>query len=64
VLGRCRSLPEVVIEPAPGFVDVHNTVEGVASYEISGERVAEVGLGRGGVCSETEAGFGRGVVSS
>jgi hypothetical protein len=31
VIGRGGSLPEGMTEPASGFVDVHDTVEGVAS---------------------------------
>jgi hypothetical protein len=34
-----------MIEPAPGFVDVHGTVEGVASCWIRGEQVAKTGSG-------------------
>jgi hypothetical protein len=37
VLGRGESLPEAVTEPAPGFVDVRDTVEGVVSCGIRGE---------------------------
>jgi hypothetical protein len=37
--------PEVVTEPAPGFEDVHATVEGVASCGIHGEQIAKAGLG-------------------
>jgi hypothetical protein len=49
-----------MIEPALGFIDVHDIVEGVASCGIRGEQVAEARLGQGGVCPEVEAGFGRG----
>ena len=59
-LGRGGSLPKAVT--ALGFVDVRDTVEGLASYGIHEELVAEAVLGRGEVCSETEAGFGRDVV--
>jgi hypothetical protein len=34
-----------VAESAPRFEDVRGTVEGVASYRIRGEQVAESGLG-------------------
>jgi hypothetical protein len=44
MLGQGRSLLEAVVEPAPGFVAMHNTVEGVASYRIRGEQVAEADL--------------------
>jgi hypothetical protein len=60
LLGRGGSPPEVVTELAPGFIDVRVTVEGVAYCGIRGEQVAEVGLGRGGVCPETKVGFERG----
>jgi hypothetical protein len=49
-------------EPALGFVDVCDTVEGVASCGIHGEQVAEARLGRGRVCPEDEVGFVRGGV--
>jgi hypothetical protein len=62
VLERGGSLPEVVTEPAPGSVDMHAIVEGVASRGIRGEQVAEAGLGRGRVCSEAKFDFGRGRV--
>jgi hypothetical protein len=58
MLGRGRSLPEAMIEPALGFVDVHEMFEGVASCWIRGEQVAKAGLRRGEVCSEAEASFG------
>ena len=45
-------------EPAPGFEDVHATVEGVASCGIREEQVAKAGLRRGGVCPETRFYFG------
>jgi hypothetical protein len=63
VLGQGGSLSEAVIEPTPRFIDVHDTVEGVASCGIHGELVAEAGLGRGGVYFESEDDFKRGVVS-
>jgi hypothetical protein len=46
-------------EPASGFIDARHTVEGVASCGIRGEQVAEARLGRGEVCPEVEAGYGR-----
>jgi hypothetical protein len=49
-LGRVGSPPEVAIELVLGFEDVRTIVEGVASYVICEEQVAEVG--RGGACSE------------
>jgi hypothetical protein len=58
-LGRGGSLPEDMTEPALGFVDTRHTVEGVASCGIRGDQVAEAGLGRGRVCLEVEAGYGR-----
>jgi hypothetical protein len=45
VLGRGRSLLEAVTEPALGFLDMHDTIEGVASCGIHGEQVAKVRLG-------------------
>jgi hypothetical protein len=45
MLGRGGSLPEAMAEPALGFVDMHDTVEGVASCRIHREQVAEAGLG-------------------
>jgi hypothetical protein len=41
---------------------VRATVEGVASYGIRGEQVAEAELWRGGVCLEAGIDFGRGRV--
>jgi hypothetical protein len=57
-LGRGGSPPKVMTESAPRFIDVHATVEGVASRGIRGEHVAKVGLKRGGVCPEAEVDFG------
>jgi hypothetical protein len=64
MLGRGGSLPEAMAEPALGFVDMHDTVEGVASCRIHREQVAEAGLGWGIICFEAEAGFRWGVVYS
>jgi hypothetical protein len=58
-LERGGSLPEVMTEPVLGFEDVCATVEGVASCGIHEEQVAEVGVGRGGVCPKTRFYFGR-----
>jgi hypothetical protein len=51
-------LPKAETESTLGFIDVRDKVEGVASHRIRGELVAEVGLGRGGVCPEAEVDFG------
>jgi hypothetical protein len=62
MLGRGGILPEDVIEPAPGLAAMHDNVKGVVFCEFRGEQVVEAGLGRGGVCFETEVGLGRGVI--
>ena len=49
-LGRDGSPLEVAIELISGFEDVRTIVEGVASYVICEEQVAEAG--RGGACSK------------
>jgi hypothetical protein len=53
-LRRGKSSPK----PIPEFEDVCATVERVASCGIRGEQVAEVGLGRGGVCPRAKFYFG------
>lgn len=57
MLGQGGSSPKVMIEAAPGFVDVCITVEGVAFYGIP-EQVAKAWLERGRVCSKDGVGFG------
>jgi hypothetical protein len=64
MLGRGRNLVEAVAEPSLGLVDMQDTVGGVVFCRIRGEQVAEVGLGRGRICSKAEADLGLGVVSS
>jgi hypothetical protein len=54
MLGRGRSLPEAMTEPALGLIVVQETFKGMSSYGICGEQVAEAELERGGVCSEAE----------
>jgi hypothetical protein len=59
MLGRGGSLPKAMAEPASGLAVVQGTVEGVAFFGIREGQLAK--LGRGRVCFEAKADFGRGV---